>query len=58
VVRALLPTYTSITAKAAAGMPLTSYPDTLTTAPLQRIAALMHAGGLATPSDVASLLFQ
>jgi NitT/TauT family transport system substrate-binding protein len=58
VVRALLPTYTSITAKAAAVMPLTSYPDTLTTAPLQRIATLMHAGGLATPSDVASLLFQ
>jgi NitT/TauT family transport system substrate-binding protein len=58
VVRALLPTYTGITAKAAAGMPLTSYPDTLTTAPMQRIATLMHAGGLATPSDVASLLFQ
>jgi NitT/TauT family transport system substrate-binding protein len=58
VVRALLPTYTSITAKAAAVMPLTTYPDTLTTAPLQRIATLMRAGGLATPSDVASLLFQ
>jgi NitT/TauT family transport system substrate-binding protein len=57
-VRALLPTYTSITAKAAAAMPLTTYPDTLTTAPLQRIATLMHGGGLATPSDVASLLFQ
>jgi NitT/TauT family transport system substrate-binding protein len=58
VVRALLPTYTSITAKAAAVLPLTSYPGTLTTASLQRIATLMHAGGLATPSDVASLLFQ
>jgi NitT/TauT family transport system substrate-binding protein len=58
VVRALLPTYTSITAKAAAVMPLTTYPDTLTTAPLQRIATLMRAGGLATHSDVASLLFQ
>jgi NitT/TauT family transport system substrate-binding protein len=58
VVRALLPTYTSITAKAAAVMPLTSYPDSLTTASLQRIATLMRAGGLATPSDVASLLFQ
>ena len=57
-VRALLPAYTSITAKAAAVMPLTSYPDTLTAAPLQRIAALMKAGGLATPSDVASLLVQ
>ena len=39
-------------------MPLPTYPDTLTTAPLQRIATLMRAGGLATPSDVASLLFQ
>jgi NitT/TauT family transport system substrate-binding protein len=57
VVRALLPTYTSITAKAAASMPLASYPDTLTTAPMQRVATLMRAGGLATPSDVASLLF-
>jgi len=57
VVRALLPTYTSITAKAAASMPLSSFPDTLTAAPMQRVATLMHAGGLATPSDVASLLF-
>jgi NitT/TauT family transport system substrate-binding protein len=56
-VRALLPTYTSITAKAAASMPLTSFPGTLTAAPMQRVAALMRAGGLATPSDVASLLF-
>jgi NitT/TauT family transport system substrate-binding protein len=58
VVRALLPTYTSITAKAAAIMPLSSYPDTLTTAPMQRVATLMRGGGLATPSDVASLIFR
>jgi NitT/TauT family transport system substrate-binding protein len=57
VVRALLPTYTSITAKAAASMPLGSYPETLATAPMQRVATLMRGGGLATPSDVASLLF-
>jgi NitT/TauT family transport system substrate-binding protein len=57
VVRALLPTYTSITAKAAASMPLGSYPAALTAAPMQRIATLMRSGGLATPSDVASLLF-
>jgi NitT/TauT family transport system substrate-binding protein len=57
VVRALLPSYTSITAKAAAGMPLGSYPDTLTVAAIQRVAALMRSGGLATPSDPASLLF-
>jgi NitT/TauT family transport system substrate-binding protein len=58
VVRALLPTYTGITAKAAAGMPLPTYPATLTTALVQRVATLMRAGGLATPSDVASLLLQ
>jgi NitT/TauT family transport system substrate-binding protein len=57
VVRTLLPTYTKITAKAAASMPLSSFPDALTAAPLQRVATLMRAGGLATPSDVASLLF-
>jgi NitT/TauT family transport system substrate-binding protein len=58
VVRSLLPTYTSITAKAAASMPLGSFPATLTTAPLQRVAALMRGGGLATPSDVASMLLR
>jgi NitT/TauT family transport system substrate-binding protein len=57
VVRTLLPTYTKITAKAAASMPLSSFPDALTAAPLQRVATLMRAGGLATPSDVTSLLF-
>jgi NitT/TauT family transport system substrate-binding protein len=56
VVRDLLPTYTSITAKAAASMPLGTFPATLTTATLQRIATLMRGGGLATPSDVASML--
>jgi NitT/TauT family transport system substrate-binding protein len=56
VVRSLLPTYTSISATAAASMPLGSYPGTLTTASLQRVASLMRSGGLATPSDVASLI--
>jgi len=56
VVRDLLPSYTSITAKAAASMPLGTFPATLTTATLQRIATLMRGGGLATPSDVASML--
>lgn len=56
VVRSLLPTYTKITAQAAASMPLGTFPGTLTTAPLQRIATLMKSGGLATPSNVASLL--
>lgn len=57
VVRSLLPTYTKITAKAAASMPLSTYPSTLTTAPMQRVATLMRSGGLATPSDVGALLF-
>jgi NitT/TauT family transport system substrate-binding protein len=56
-VRALLPAYTSITAKAAAAMPLGTYPSTLTAASLQRVAALMKSGGLATPASVAALLF-
>jgi hypothetical protein len=56
VVKSLLPTYTSITAKAAACMPLGTYPATLTTATLQRIASLMRGGGLAAPADVASML--
>jgi NitT/TauT family transport system substrate-binding protein len=57
VVRSVLPTYTSMTAKAAATVPLGTYPSTLTSAPLQRIATLMKSGGLAAPSDVSSLLF-
>jgi len=57
VVRSVLPSYTSMTAKAAATVPLGTYPSTLTSAPLQRIAALMKGGGLAAPSNVSSLLF-
>jgi len=57
-VRSLLPTYTKITAKAAANMPLGSYPDTLEVAPMQRVATLMRGGGLATPSDVPSMLLR
>jgi NitT/TauT family transport system substrate-binding protein len=56
VVRSVLPGYTSITAAAAATVPLGTYPSTLTTSPLQRIATLMKAGGLATPSNLSSLL--
>jgi NitT/TauT family transport system substrate-binding protein len=57
-VRNLLPSYTAITAKAAAGLPLASFPATLTTAAVQRVATMMSAAGLATPADVASLLFR
>ncbi len=57
VVRSVLPSYTTMTAKAAATVPLGTYPSTLTAAALQRIATMMKSGGLAAPSDVSSLLF-
>jgi NitT/TauT family transport system substrate-binding protein len=57
-VRSLLPSYTAITAKAAASLPLSSFPATLTTDTVQRVATMMHDAGLATPSDVASLLLR
>jgi NitT/TauT family transport system substrate-binding protein len=56
VTRGVLPTYTSLTAKASATVPLGTYPATLTTASLQRIATLMTVGGLKAPSDVSSLI--
>jgi NitT/TauT family transport system substrate-binding protein len=56
VVRSVLPSYTSLAAQAAATVPLGTYPSTLTTTPLQRIATLMKASGLATPSDLSALL--
>jgi NitT/TauT family transport system substrate-binding protein len=56
VVREVLPTYTKITAAAAASVPLGTYPGTLTTAPLQRIVTLMKGGGLSTPADLSSLV--
>jgi len=56
VVREVLPTYTKITAAAAASVPLGTYPETLTTTPLQRIATLMKGGGLSTPADLSSLV--
>jgi NitT/TauT family transport system substrate-binding protein len=58
VTRGVLPSYTTLTAAAAATVPLGTYPSSLTTASLQRIASLMKAGGLATPSNVSSLLSQ
>jgi NitT/TauT family transport system substrate-binding protein len=58
VVRSVLPSYTSLTAQAAATVPLGTYPSSLTTASLQRITTLMKAAGLATPSNVSSLLSQ
>jgi NitT/TauT family transport system substrate-binding protein len=56
VVRGVLPTYTTITTAAAATVPLGTYPGTLSTSPLQRIATLMKSGGLTAPADVSSLI--
>lgn len=56
VVRSVIPTYTKITAKEAATLPLGTYPASLTTTALQRIATLMKDGGLTAPSDVSTLV--
>jgi NitT/TauT family transport system substrate-binding protein len=56
VVRSVLPGYTTMTAKAAATVPLGTYPSTLAASDLQRIVTLMTAGGLSAPSNVSSLL--
>lgn len=56
VVRGVIPTYTKMTAAAAASVPLGTYPGTLTTALLQRIVTLMKGGGLSTPADLSSLI--
>jgi NitT/TauT family transport system substrate-binding protein len=56
VVRSVLPSYTTMTAAAAATVPLGMYPGSLTTTSLQSIATLMKSGGLTAPSDVSSLI--
>ena len=57
-VRAILPTYTKITASAAPHIILGGYPATTNAAQLQRVANLMLAGGLLkTRLDVQPLLF-
>jgi NitT/TauT family transport system substrate-binding protein len=56
VVRSVLPSYTSLTAMAAAAVPLGTYPGTLTSTPLERIATLMKGGGLTPPSNVSTLI--
>ncbi len=56
VTRSVLPTYTSMTAQAAATVPLGTYPATIDASLLQRVATLMTGGGLKAPSDMSSLL--
>jgi NitT/TauT family transport system substrate-binding protein len=58
-VRAVLPTYTKITAAEAARLSLNTYPSTLEAAPLQQVVSDMVSNGmLSKPLDVSSLLFR
>lgn len=57
-VKAILPTYTKVTAQAAGGITLGTFPDTMVAAQLQRVADLMHSGGLlGTAFSVQPMLF-
>ncbi len=57
-VRQVLPTYTKVTAAAAQHLVLNSFPATLSAAELQRVADLMHTGGvLQSPFNVQPMLF-
>lgn len=57
-VRQVLPTYTKVTAAAAQHLVLNSFPATLSAAQLQRVADLMHTGGvLKSPFTVQPMLF-
>lgn len=56
-VRAILPTYTQITAKTADALKLNTYPPTLSAPPMQQVASLMLSGGLLSAQlPVSSLL--
>jgi len=58
-VRQVLPTYTKVTAAAAQHLVLNSFPATLSAAQLQRVADLMHTGGVLKSSfDVQPMLFR
>jgi NitT/TauT family transport system substrate-binding protein len=57
-VRQVLPTYTKVTAAAAQHIELNYFPATLAAAQLQRVADLMHSGGvLKSPFTVQPMLF-
>lgn len=57
-VAGILPTYTKISAAAAAKLPAGTYPSTLDATSLGRVTSLMQSGGLLTGSlDVNSMLF-
>jgi NitT/TauT family transport system substrate-binding protein len=57
-VASVLPTYSKITAAAAAKLPPSTYPSTLDATSIERVTTLMQSGGLLTsPLDVSSMLF-
>lgn len=57
-VRQVLPTYTKVTAAAAQHLVLNSFPATMSATELQRVADLMHTGGvLQSPFNVQPMLF-
>jgi len=58
-VKSILPTYIKISAQAASGVTLNTYPSTLDPAQLQQVLTLMQSGGLPTASlSASSLLFR
>ena len=58
-VKSIIPTYSKVTAKQAAALPLNNYPSSLDPAQLTKILSLMKSGGLSTGSATASsLLFK
>ncbi|HEY1671603.1 MAG TPA: ABC transporter substrate-binding protein [Streptosporangiaceae bacterium] len=55
-VKAILPTYTKVTAAQANALPLNNYPSTLDPAEMTKVLTVMKSGGLATGSATASTL--
>lgn len=55
-VKAILPTYTKVTAAQANALPLNNYPSTLDPAEMTKVITVMKSGGLATGSATASTL--
>jgi len=54
--KAIIPTYTKVTAAQANALPLNNYPSTLDPAEITKVLTLMKSGGLATGSVTASSL--
>ena len=55
-VKAIVPTYTKVTAAQANALPLNNYPSTLDPAEMTKVITVMKSGGLATGSATASTL--